>query len=211
MPCAAFGRRDYHAAYDAYTQLLGLGNGSHAEALINRSVVAYKLGIFLQESFGCAFATGYHAFGCRNSNACVGEHGIALDDADAAIAALGGAFGVDDTLLVKAHYRRVSGIAALAQLRVVKHRLTRALLACQIAAIVGLGHGKDIANAVRRGMAAFSLPEPAQRLRAALAMETSPLTANWLAEVFVCYQPCAARISFVWPQSCQAARGCSGL
>jgi len=42
---AAFGRREYHAAYDAYTRLLGAGTHSSAGALINRSLVACKLGI----------------------------------------------------------------------------------------------------------------------------------------------------------------------
>ncbi len=50
---AAFGRREYHAAYDAYTQLLGAGTNSSAEALINRSLVACKLGISARQTSTC--------------------------------------------------------------------------------------------------------------------------------------------------------------
>ena len=39
---AAFGRRNYHAAYDMYTRMLEAG--ADPEALISRSLVASKLG-----------------------------------------------------------------------------------------------------------------------------------------------------------------------
>ena len=48
MVPAAFGRRDFHAAYAAYTQLLNNSADSHAEALTNRSLIACKLGTSLR-------------------------------------------------------------------------------------------------------------------------------------------------------------------
>ena len=47
---------------------------------------------------------------------CAGEYETALDDADAAIADLDGTVHSDDTLLVKAHYRRVSSNPIVARL-----------------------------------------------------------------------------------------------
>ena len=52
MPYAAFGQRDYHVAYAAYTELLDRSDDCHAEALTNRSLVACKLGSYLRNDFG---------------------------------------------------------------------------------------------------------------------------------------------------------------
>jgi len=142
---------------------------------------------------------------------CAGEYETALDDADTAIAALDGTVQSDDTLLVKAHYRRVRSKPTVARLRQSHASCDSACLCMlQIAAIIGLGRDKDLAAAVRKGTAAFSRPEPVQRLRSALASDTSPLTAAWLAKVPSCHHELLCRLDYLPAAMEDAAYECKG-
>ena len=105
---AAFVRHDLHAAYATYTQLLNYGAGSHAQALVNRSLVAFKLGTSLGSNLDLSGHVPVSSVWVLSAEArCVGDYTTALNDAEAAIAALIGVIAGDNKLLVKAHYRKV--------------------------------------------------------------------------------------------------------
>jgi hypothetical protein len=113
---------------------------------------------------------------------CSGDFEAALADAEAAIAVLDGGMQCDEKYMIKAQFRRVRNApASPALLFAISSTIDG--LNLQVAAMLGLKRDKDIAGAVRAGMAAFSCPEAAQRLRSALVSETSPLYAAWLAQV----------------------------